>query len=85
MGILHAAYGERNSRSTFMVSLCTFSSGAGALSSPLVATQFAQLPRWSFHYLVSLGIACSNTALLIVVFRCKTQDGLLFSPVIPTA
>ncbi|KAG1745199.1 MFS general substrate transporter [Suillus lakei] len=27
---------------------------AGALSSPLVATQFAQLPHWSFHYLCSL-------------------------------
>jgi fucose permease len=50
--------------------------GAGALSSPLVATQFAQLPHWSFHYLVSLGIALINTVLLIAVFRLKSQDGL---------
>ncbi|KAG1876339.1 MFS general substrate transporter [Suillus subluteus] len=51
--------------------------GAGALSSPLVATQFAQLPHWSFHYLCSLGIAFINTVLLIVVFGLKTQDECL--------
>ena len=50
--------------------------GAGALSSPLVATQFAQLPHWSFHYLCSLGVALINTVLLIVVFGLKTQDGM---------
>ena len=50
--------------------------GAGALSSPLIATQFAQLPHWSFHYLASLGIALINTVLLITVFRFKSQDGL---------
>ncbi|RDX45187.1 MFS general substrate transporter [Lentinus brumalis] len=48
--------------------------GVGALCSPLVATQFAQLQRWSFHYLVSLGVALLNTILLIVVFRFKDQD-----------
>ncbi|ETW78487.1 hypothetical protein HETIRDRAFT_460335 [Heterobasidion irregulare TC 32-1] len=51
--------------------------GAGALASPLVATQFAQLRHWSFHYLVSLGIALSNTAILATVFRFKTQDECL--------
>ncbi|KAI0676395.1 MFS general substrate transporter [Trametes maxima] len=51
--------------------------GVGALSSPLVATQFAQLNRWSFHYLVSLGVALSNTLLLIAVFRFKDQDTCL--------
>jgi hypothetical protein len=78
MGLLHAAYGEQ-------IIICVYESnylqkrslslGAGALASPLAATQFAQLNRWSFHYLVSLGIACSNTLLLIAVFRFKTQDG----------
>jgi fucose permease len=53
-------------------------SGAGALCAPLVATQFAQLPHWSYHYLVSLGIAISNTIILVVVFRFKTQDGMSF-------
>ncbi|KAL0960048.1 hypothetical protein HGRIS_011696 [Hohenbuehelia grisea] len=51
--------------------------GAGAFAAPLAATQFAQLPHWSFHYLVSLGIAVSNTLLLIAVFRLKTQDECL--------
>lgn len=51
--------------------------GAGALSSPLVATQFAQLPHWSFHYLCSLGVAFINTVLLIAVFGLKTQDECL--------
>lgn len=61
--------------------------GAGALSSPLVATQFAQLSHWSFHYLFSLGIASINTVLLIAVFRLKSQDGLFLpsnSPVSAT-
>ncbi|KAG1903204.1 major facilitator superfamily domain-containing protein [Suillus fuscotomentosus] len=49
----------------------------GALSSPLVATQFAQLPHWSFHYLCSLGVAFINTVLLIAVFGLKTQDECL--------
>ncbi|KAG2050039.1 MFS general substrate transporter [Suillus hirtellus] len=51
--------------------------GGGALSSPLVATQFAQLPHWSFHYLCSLGVAFINTVLLIAVFGLKTQDECL--------
>ncbi|KAG6377546.1 major facilitator superfamily domain-containing protein [Boletus reticuloceps] len=51
--------------------------GAGALSSPLVATQFAQLPHWSFHYLTLLGIALINTVLLVAVFRLKRQDECL--------
>jgi len=51
--------------------------GAGALSSPLVATQFAQLPRWNFHYLTSLGIAITNTIALIIVFRLKRQGECL--------
>ncbi|KAG1800261.1 major facilitator superfamily domain-containing protein [Suillus plorans] len=50
---------------------------AGALSSPLVATQFAQLSHWSFHYLCSLGVAFINIVSLIVVFGLKTQDECL--------
>ncbi|KAK0482205.1 MFS general substrate transporter [Armillaria novae-zelandiae] len=51
--------------------------GVGALCSPLVATQFAYLPRWSFHYLTSLGVALTNTIFLWAVFRLKTQDDCL--------
>lgn len=47
--------------------------GAGALSSPLVATQFSHLPKWNFHFLTSLGIAISNSVALIIVFRLKPQ------------
>ncbi|KDR80389.1 hypothetical protein GALMADRAFT_223273 [Galerina marginata CBS 339.88] len=51
--------------------------GLGAFASPLVATQFAQHPRWSFHFLASLGIAVSNTIILIAVFKLKGQDECL--------
>ncbi|KAI0754427.1 major facilitator superfamily domain-containing protein [Daedaleopsis nitida] len=51
--------------------------GVGAFSAPLVATQFSQLARWSFHFLVSFGIAVVNLALLIAVFRFKDQDACL--------
>lgn len=49
--------------------------GVGAFASPIAATQFAQMRKWSFHYLVSLGIAITNTIALIVVFRFKRQSG----------
>ncbi|KAF8664609.1 hypothetical protein AX16_000708 [Volvariella volvacea WC 439] len=51
--------------------------GAGALSAPLVSTQFAQMEWWSFHYLISLGLSLSNAILLLVVFRLKSQDECL--------
>lgn len=57
--------------------MLTFALGLGALCSPLVATQFAQLPRWSFHYLTSMGVALSNVIVLAAVFRFKTQDECL--------
>ena len=52
-----------------------FLPGIGALVSTLVSTQFAQAERWSFHFLVSLCIAFSNTIFLVAVFGLKTQDG----------
>ncbi|KAF9495023.1 MFS general substrate transporter [Pleurotus eryngii] len=51
--------------------------GLGAFAAPLVATQFAQIDRWSFHYLVSLGVALSNAVALAMVFRFKGQDECL--------
>ncbi|KJA21447.1 hypothetical protein HYPSUDRAFT_67788 [Hypholoma sublateritium FD-334 SS-4] len=51
--------------------------GLGAFLAPLAATHFAQIHRWNFHFLISLGIAVSNTILLIVVFKLKTQDECL--------
>lgn len=52
-------------------------SGLGAFSSPFVAAWFAQLPRWSFHFLTSLGITMmSNTILLIFFLKLRCQDGM---------
>jgi MFS family permease len=48
--------------------------GLGAFCAPLVSTQFSQLEKWSFHFLVSLGIALSNIIVLAIVFRFKDQD-----------
>lgn len=51
--------------------------GVGAFAAPLVATQFAQMERWSFHYLTSLGLAVINTIILAVVFRFKEHGECL--------
>ncbi|KAF9457978.1 major facilitator superfamily domain-containing protein [Collybia nuda] len=51
--------------------------GAGAMLSPLAATQFAQMTRWSFHYLVSMALAFSSFVFLLVVFRLKSGDACL--------
>lgn len=63
--------------SEFYMGMLHASYGAGALSSPIVATQFSELPSWSFHYLVSLGLAFSNVISLISVFRFRNQDEIL--------
>ena len=49
--------------------------GIGAFAAPLAATQFAQLHGWSFHFLVSLGIAIVNVIFLVLVFKLSTQNG----------
>ncbi|EIW78183.1 MFS general substrate transporter [Coniophora puteana RWD-64-598 SS2] len=51
--------------------------GPGAVLAPLVATHFSTLPRWSFHFLTSLGLSLLNIAILSVVFRFKKQDDCL--------
>ncbi|KAJ1311159.1 hypothetical protein OPQ81_009660 [Rhizoctonia solani] len=38
---------------------------AGAFIAPLIATQFVQIPRWSLHYLTSLGIFLINSLTLL--------------------
>ncbi|KAF7307444.1 SER THR protein phosphatase family protein [Mycena indigotica] len=53
--------------------------GAGLFAAPLVSTQFAQIHRWSFHYLVSLGITLSNLIILALVFRGRSQAECLQS------
>jgi MFS family permease len=75
MGILHAAYGKCAYPPRPWHIYFTDYQGAGALAAPLIATQFAQLHRWSLYYLVSLALGTLNTALLVCIFRFKTQDG----------
>lgn len=62
----------RGTATTFLLGLLCCFYGLGALSSPLVATQFSQLRLWTLHYLVSLGPATVNVALLSFVFRFRT-------------
>ncbi|PCH42939.1 MFS general substrate transporter [Wolfiporia cocos MD-104 SS10] len=47
------------------------------MASPFVATQFVEFQRWSFSYLISLGIAVLNTLFLVFVLRFRTQDDCL--------
>ncbi|QRW18946.1 major facilitator superfamily transporter [Rhizoctonia solani] len=54
--------------------------GAGAFIAPLVATQFAQLQRWSFHYLTSLGVSLANAIVLLVVFKLRRQHDIMGLP-----
>ncbi|CAE6464179.1 unnamed protein product [Rhizoctonia solani] len=57
--------------------------GAGACVAPLISTQFSQIPRWSFYFLVSLGLAVSNTISQSLVFGFRTLPELLASFGIP--
>ncbi|KAF8753382.1 tetracycline resistance protein [Rhizoctonia solani] len=54
-----------------------------ACVSPLIATQFSQMPRWSFYFLVSLGLAVSNTVSQSLVFGFRTLPEMLTSFGIP--
>ncbi|KAJ1311652.1 hypothetical protein OPQ81_010127 [Rhizoctonia solani] len=54
--------------------------GAGAFIAPLIATQFAQLPKWSFHYLTSLGVSLANAIVLLVVFKLRRQHEIMGLP-----
>lgn len=49
--------------------------GLGAFAAPLVSTQFAQMKRWSFHFLISMGVAFISLVLNVYVFRLKRQEG----------
>ena len=56
--------------------------GTGALISPLVSTQFAQIERWYFHYLFLLGATMITLSVMVIFFRGKSAEGislLLFS------
>ena len=50
--------------------------GVGATCAPLVSTQFAQLRRWSFGYLVHIGLALMSAMFQAFAFKFKSQDGM---------
>ncbi|KAG8873991.1 hypothetical protein FRB98_008691 [Tulasnella sp. 332] len=54
--------------------------GLGAFTSPFIATQFAQMQCWSFHFLVSMFIALLNTGTLLFAFRGKRQEFFIPEP-----
>ncbi|CAE6416267.1 unnamed protein product [Rhizoctonia solani] len=56
------------------------SGGLGAFIAPLIATQFSQLPRWSFHYLTSLSIALLNALVLLFVFKLRRLHEVIGAP-----
>lgn len=49
--------------------------GLGGLVAPFVSTQFANMERWSFHYLVTLGLILINFICQVTAFRFKRLDG----------
>ncbi|PFH48033.1 hypothetical protein AMATHDRAFT_81964 [Amanita thiersii Skay4041] len=51
--------------------------GLGALVSPLISTQFAQLKHWSYHYFISFALSLLNTTLLILIFKLQQQNACL--------
>ncbi|KAF8680208.1 tetracycline resistance protein [Rhizoctonia solani] len=64
-----------NNASTKM-GLLHASYGMGAFIAPLIATQFAQLPRWSFYYMTSLGVALLNALSLFSAFKLRRLHGV---------
>lgn len=76
LGLLHASYGES---ACWLCSAVVYITclGLGAFSAPLVSTQFSEMRHWSYHYIISAGMAVSNIFLLIATFRFKRQDGII--------
>ncbi|TRM67006.1 major facilitator superfamily domain-containing protein [Schizophyllum amplum] len=69
--------GALKSSSEAMMGICMSAYGLGAFLAPLVATQFAKLPHWSYFFLVSLGLNCTNAALVLLVFRLRTYNDIM--------
>ena len=50
--------------------------GVGAMCAPLVSTQFAQLHRWSFGYIVHICLALTCAVFMAFTFKFKSQEGV---------
>ncbi|KLO09001.1 MFS general substrate transporter [Schizopora paradoxa] len=62
--------------SSLKMSIYQMTYGIGALISPLSSTRFAAMPRWSFHFLISLGFAVLNISSLALIFRFKRMKDI---------
>ncbi|KAF8306102.1 MFS general substrate transporter [Clavulina sp. PMI_390] len=52
--------------------------GMGAFASPLVSTQFSNMPvAWHYYYLTSFGLSIISLGVLLFVIKLKHQDTLL--------
>ncbi|KIY47903.1 MFS general substrate transporter [Fistulina hepatica ATCC 64428] len=51
--------------------------GFGAFCSPFAATHFSESKHWSYHWIISIGLAFTNCLALLLVFRGKRQDQLM--------
>lgn len=45
------------------------------MAAPLAATQFAQLPHWSYFYFISMGLATCSFASSLYAFRLQRMEG----------
>lgn len=60
---------------SMLIFMLWLSAGIGAFAAPLAATYFSTAPHWTYHYIISLGIAVTNSIILAIVFKGRTQDG----------
>ncbi|KAK0184619.1 MFS general substrate transporter [Armillaria mellea] len=67
--------GSLKEHKTTKLNLLHAAYGVGAFVSPLVATHFSHERHWSYHFIMSAGIAVSNSVVLALVFRFKAQEG----------
>jgi fucose permease len=83
MGIAHASYGACSPpppSSRKINNLVVGCIGTGALISPLIATQFAQIEHWYFHYLFLLGATIITLSVIVIFFRGKAAEGISLYP-----
>lgn len=69
-------YGTNSPHESFCP-LINYCLGIGALVSPLSSTQFAAMPKWNYHFLISLGLGVFNVCSLIAMFRFKHMKGMV--------
>ncbi|KAF8911268.1 MFS general substrate transporter [Mucidula mucida] len=68
--------GSLKEHQTTKLNMLHASYGVGAFVAPLVATQFSGAQHWSYHFIISTGIAVSNTVVLSLVFRFRRQEDI---------